>query len=83
MCDNCQATDTTIDVRVIAPNLRHPMIFTTFENLAPGECFRIVNDHDPRPLFYQFSTEYPGRFEWTYEKSGPEVWQVKIDRVAA
>ena len=33
--------------------------------------------------FYQFSTEYPGRFEWTYEKAGPEVWQVKIDRIAA
>ncbi|HZY48715.1 MAG TPA: DUF2249 domain-containing protein [Devosia sp.] len=83
MCDNPQATDTTIDVRVIAPKLRHSMIFTTFENLAPGECFRIINDHDPRPLLYQFNAEYPGSFEWTYEKAGPEVWQVKIDRVAA
>ncbi|MBN9305496.1 MAG: hemerythrin [Devosia sp. 67-54] len=83
MCNDCQATDTTIDVRVIAPRLRHPMIFSTFDNLLPGEFFRIVNDHDPRPLFYQFSTEYPGSFEWTYEKSGPEVWQVKIDRIAS
>ena len=83
MCNACQDTETVIDVRAIAPRLRHPMIFTTFENLEPGECFRIVNDHDPRPLFYQFSTEYPGRFEWTYEKAGPEVWLVNIDRIAA
>lgn len=83
MCNDCQATDTIIDVRVIAPRLRHPMIFTTFENLAPGESFTIINDHDPKPLFYQFGAEYPGTFEWTYERSGPEVWQVKIDRIAA
>lgn len=83
MCDNCNSTETVIDVRQIAPRLRHPMIFSTFQSLNPGEHFRIVNDHDPRPLFYQFSAEYPGTFEWTYEQSGPEVWQVKIDRIAA
>ena len=83
MCNDCQTTETTIDVRAIAPRLRHPLIFSTFENLGAGECFRIVNDHDPKPLFYQFSAEYPGTFEWTYEQHGPEVWQVRIDRVAA
>ncbi|RZJ83788.1 MAG: DUF2249 domain-containing protein [Massilia sp.] len=81
MCNDCNATETIIDVRQIAPRLRHPMIFNTFENLAHGESFRIVNDHDPKPLFYQFSAEYPGFFEWTYEQQGPEVWQVRIDRV--
>ena len=32
-----QTTDTTIDVRAIAPRLRHPLIFITFESLATGE----------------------------------------------
>lgn len=83
MCSDCQTTETTIDVRTISPRMRHPLIFSTFENLNAGESFRIVNDHDPKPLFYQFSAEYPGTFEWTYEQQGPEVWQVRINRLAA
>jgi uncharacterized protein (DUF2249 family) len=47
----------------------------------PGESFHIVNDHDPKPLFYQFSAEYPGIFDWVYEERGPEVWKVRIDRL--
>lgn len=83
MCSDCQTTDTVIDVRAIAPRLRHQLIFSTFEHLGQGECFRIVNDHDPKPLFHQFNAEYPGGFEWTYEQDGPDVWQVRIDRLVA
>lgn len=83
MCGDCDCgtTDTLIDVRAIAPRLRHPLIFGAFEGLAGGEHFRIVNDHDPRPLLYQFNAEYPGAFEWTYEQQGPEVWQVRIEKL--
>lgn len=83
MCSDCQSGDTIIDVRTIAPRMRHPMIFTAFENLAGGEAFLIVNDHDPKPLFYQFSAEYPGTFEWVYQQQGPEVWQVRVSKIAA
>ncbi len=83
MCNDCQPTGTTIDVRTIAPRLRHPLIFSTFENLGSGESFLLVNDHDPKPLYYQFNAEYPGRFDWSYEQSGPDVWQVRIARLAA
>ena len=72
MCNDCQAADTVIDVRGIAPRLRHPLIFSTFENLGGGESFHIVNDHDPKPLFHKFSAEYPGIFEWVYEERGPD-----------
>lgn len=81
MCNDCQTTSTIIDVRTIEPKLRHPLIFTTFENLGGGESFRIVNDHDPKPLFYQFSAEYPTMFEWVYEEEGPDLWKVRIDRL--
>lgn len=70
-----------IDVRTVVPRERHPLIFSTFEALGAGESFTLVNDHDPKPLFYQFSAEYPGIFEWTYEEQGPELWKVRIDRV--
>ena len=83
MCGDCQPTDTVIDVRMIAPLLRHPMIFTAFENLGSGEAFIIINDHDPRPLQYQFAAEYPDQVDWAYEAQGPEVWQVRVTRRAA
>lgn len=83
MSNDHPALEKVIDVREIPPRERHPLIFSTFENLADGQAFRLVNDHDPKPLFYQFSAEYPGSFEWAYEEQGPDVWQVRIARTAA
>jgi uncharacterized protein (DUF2249 family) len=71
-----------IDVRRIAPRERHPLIFQTFDNLAPGDAFILVNDHEPRPLYYQFLHERTNQFAWSYLEEGPEVWRVKIERVA-
>lgn len=74
---------TTIDVRTIIPRERHPLIFRTFRELAPGDAFLLVNDHDPIPLYYQFEAEMPGQFAWDYLESGPERWQVRISKAAA
>jgi uncharacterized protein (DUF2249 family) len=46
-----------VDVRTTAPAQRHPLIFSAFEALAPGESFVLVNDHDPKPLYYQLKFE--------------------------
>jgi uncharacterized protein (DUF2249 family) len=43
----------------------------------------LVNDHDPRPLYYQFNAEMPGEFAWAYLEQGPETWRVAITRVGA
>ena len=76
-------TVTEIDVRSIAPRDRHPLIFQTFDGLTPGEAFELVNDHDPKPLYYQFQVERPGAFAWRYLEQGPDVWRVEIGRVPA
>lgn len=70
-----------IDVRTIAPRERHPLIFSTFGALQAGQSLELVNDHDPKPLYYQFNAELPGQFEWTYLERGPETWRVAITRV--
>jgi len=72
---------TTLDVRQLPPAQRHPTIFNTFEELQPGEQFQLVNDHDPKPLFYQFNAERQGQFWWEYVEQGPSVWRVNIGRV--
>lgn len=69
-----------LDVRTLAPARRHAVIFSTFEALGPGQAFVLVNDHDPKPLYYQFQAEQPGKFTWTYLEQGPEVWRVRIGR---
>lgn len=73
----------TVDVRDIAPRDRHPLIFDTFRKLVPGEAMLLVNDHDPKPLYYQFQAELSDLFSWTYLEQGPDVWQVQIGRVSA
>ena len=75
--------DQVLDVRSVPPAGRHAQIFETFEALAPGAGFELVNDHDPRPLYYQFAAERPGAFTWDYLESGPEVWRVRIGRTEA
>ena len=74
---------TTIDVREMQPRDRHPRIFAAFDALAPGEAILLVNDHDPKPLFYQFSAERAGEFTWDYIESGPMLWRVRIGKAAA
>ncbi|WP_415381315.1 DUF2249 domain-containing protein [Halosimplex sp. TS25] len=48
---------TTLDIRDVPPPERHPMIHEAFEDLDSGETLRIVNDHEPKPLFYEFQAE--------------------------
>lgn len=71
---------TQIDVRSIQPRDRHPLIFNTFDNLKPGESFELINDHAPKPLYYQFLHERADLFEWEYLEEGPETWRVRITR---
>ena len=65
----------------------HPRVATRrssrrSKRLRPGAGFELVNDHDPRPLYYQFAAERPGAFTWDYLESGPELWRVRIGRSA-
>jgi uncharacterized protein (DUF2249 family) len=71
-----------LDVRVIPSRQKHPTIFGRFEALAPGQSFILLNDHDPKPLYYQFQAELPGQFEWEYLERGPEEWRVRIGKPA-
>lgn len=75
------STPETIDVRSLIPMQRHQKIFELVDQLVPGKGFVLINDHDPKPLYYQLEAEHPGQFSWTYLESGPEVWRVEIARL--
>jgi len=72
-----------LDIRSEPPATRHAVIFAKFDALEPGAGFVLVNDHDPKPLYYQLAAEQPGAFNWDYLEEGPDVWRVRIGRVEA
>jgi uncharacterized protein (DUF2249 family) len=72
-----------LDVRPLAPRERHPLIFSTFGALGVGHAMELINDHDPKPLYYQFQAELPGAFSWDYLEEGPDTWRVAITRLVA
>ncbi|MGH3069925.1 MAG: DUF2249 domain-containing protein [Streptosporangiaceae bacterium] len=77
------AEDRVLDVRTEEPKRRHELIFETFTDLPVGQTYVLVNDHDPKPLRYQFEAENAGEFSWQYLEEGPQVWRVRIGRAAA
>ncbi|MBN9545707.1 MAG: DUF2249 domain-containing protein [Alphaproteobacteria bacterium] len=71
-----------VDVRSLVPAQRHAKIFNLVDALKPGTSFILVNDHDPKPLYYQLEAEHPRQFSWLYIQQGPAVWRVEIGRLA-
>jgi uncharacterized protein (DUF2249 family) len=76
-------SDPQLDVRSEHHGRRHELILSTYHELTPGDGFVLVNDHDPKPLYYQFDAQMPGQFTWDYLEQGPEVWKVRIGRAAS
>ncbi len=78
--------ETTIidfDVRELSLQEQHTAIFARFDALRIGETLRLIFDHRPRLLQYQFIVERPGMFEWEPEQQGPEIWVIRIRKTAS
>lgn len=73
----------TIDVRPFANRIRTALILGNTARLTQEQAFLFVDDHDPKPLFYQIANGLPGAFRWDYPAQGPEVRQIRITRIGA
>ena len=69
------------DIRPYPPTERHEMFYKAFAEIKPGEAFEFINDHDPKPLYYQMEAESKEPFRWEYLEKGPEVWKVRVVKV--
>lgn len=67
-----------LDVREMPPPERHGTILETFQALAVGRSLVIVNDHDPKPLFYELRSIHGDSFDWNYRKRDQEEYRVGI-----
>lgn len=72
---------TTVTATEYPPHIKHKVIFETFDSLKSGESFLLVNDHDPRPLRFQFEAERNGIYTWEYIEQGPVTFRVKIGKI--
>ncbi|MBS1949125.1 MAG: DUF2249 domain-containing protein [Bacteroidetes bacterium] len=76
--DDGYAIVNEFDVRPYTPTKRHEMFYKAFEEIKPGEAFVFINDHDPKPLYYQMEAESKQPFRWEYLQKGPEEWKVRV-----
>lgn len=74
------ATENLLVVYELEPRLKHATIFSRFAQVPEGQSLTIVNDHDPKPLYYQMLGELGNVFNWEYLEQGPEIYRIKITR---
>jgi uncharacterized protein (DUF2249 family) len=76
---------TTLDVRDVPPAERHPKIRDAFDALAPGETLELVNDHEPKPLFYELRAEVAAFDADGYESEqrSTEEWVARFPKKSA
>ena len=72
--------DLELDVRVLSPRERHPKIFSMLEQLRDDQVLILINDHDPKPLYYQLNFEFPDQYYWEPLEAGPKVWRIRIGK---
>lgn len=68
----------TIDVRDLKPQRRHEVLLGIFDGLSADEGFILVNDHDPKPLFYELRSIHGEVIDWEYVTQGPNEWRVEV-----
>lgn len=71
-----------IDVRDIEPKDRHPKIMNTFAEMDSGETLRLINDHEPKPLFYEMQAEVEAfdADNYTSSKEGEEKFVAEFPK---
>jgi uncharacterized protein (DUF2249 family) len=72
-----------LDVRGLPKPDKHPAIFAAYDHLSVGAAFVLVNNHDPKHLRNEFEADYAESYGWEYLESGPQVWRIRISKLAA
>ncbi len=73
----------TLDVRPLVPIRRHETLLDRFAQLPAGESFVFINDHDPKPLYYEIRSIFGDVVDWEYLARSPKEWTVKVTRTEA
>jgi uncharacterized protein (DUF2249 family)/iron-sulfur cluster repair protein YtfE (RIC family) len=77
------SVDSRLDVREVEHDRRHALVVSTVAALSPGDAVVLVASHAPRPVLAEIGDRFGTQVRTRWLQSGPEVWQVRLERVAA
>lgn len=80
---NSIAPEKIFDGRSIPCSVKHGQIIQRWLDLAVGDCFVLINDHDPVRMREQFAVQWPGAFDWQHLQRGPDEFRIKITKLKA
>lgn len=69
------------DVRGTECIERITAIFSSFEELEPGEAFIFTNDHDPKPVYFKLKEKFDEPVLWEYLKTEPGEWVIRVSKI--
>ena len=73
-------TEQELDVRTLIPIKRHEKLHKLFSELQAGDSIIFINDHDPKPLYYEFRSVYGDVVGWEYLQRDPDEWKVQVTK---
>ncbi len=67
-----------LDTRVATTRSCAEQTNDTLDEIAVGDSFVLIADHDPVGLQYMLAAERPGVANWELLDDGPPYWRVRI-----
>jgi len=67
-----------VDTRVEATQSCAEQTNNALDEIAVGESFVLIADHDPIGLRYMLAAERPGVVDWELLDDGPPYWRVRV-----
>ncbi len=73
---------TTVDVRDIPHDERHPLIHSRLDALEAGATLELITDHRPLHLYTELETLRPGESTWSGAEHGAGEWTTTFTKLA-
>jgi uncharacterized protein (DUF2249 family) len=67
-----------LDTRIATTRSCAEQTTDTLDEIAVGDSFVLIADHDPIGLQYMLAAERPGVANWELLDDGPPYWRVRI-----
>ncbi len=80
MQDIYEGTAVTLNAWQFPASIRHQVIFSVLDALPLHHTLLLINDHDPKPLFYQIDAEQSGVFEHMPTREKDSLFYVSVTR---
>lgn len=74
------SVDARLDVRDVPHAQRHALVLSTVDALPPGQAVVLVASHAPRPVLAEIDDRFRGQIQAQWLQSGPDVWQIRLER---